>query len=238
MENIILFLKDLFNNPYSLFLIFLLTIFIVLLFISIFSKKTKHFLIKSKILSKEESPKTLLISIISILIIIKLIQTFIIQPFLVDGGSMLPTLKSGELLLIDKISFDINKLKTGDVVVFRHVKDDPFNGKFFIKRLIGLPGDRVVVKNGTTIIYNKEHPNGDILDEYFIKYIDTEKNIDTTLGKDEYLTFGDNRKESYDSRSWGVVYKKDISGKVVFRVFPFSKISTDPGEIEVNFKNQ
>ena len=71
---------------------------------------------------KKESPSKLLFLIVSILIIIKLIQSFIIQPFLVDGGSMLPNLRSGELLLIDKLNFDVNNLKRGDVIVFRHVK--------------------------------------------------------------------------------------------------------------------
>lgn len=187
------------------------------------------------ILEKEESPAKLLLMIITILIIVKIIQGFIIQPFLVDGGSMLPTLESGELLIIDKLSFDINKLKCGDVIVFRHVKDDDYDGQFFIKRLIGIPGDRVVVNNGTTIIYNKENPEGKILNEKFIKYPDFIKNIDITLGEEEYLAFGDNRAESYDSRSWGVIYKKDIAGKAVFRLFPFTKIGSNPGEVAIDF---
>jgi len=207
----------------------------VMLFVAIFSKKAKHNLVKWKILEKDESPGKLLLLIVSILLIIKLLQAFVIQPFLVDGGSMLPNLQSGELLLIDKLNFDVDNLKRGDVIVFRHVKNDQYNGKFFIKRLIGLPGDRVVVENGITTIYNSEHPNGMILDESFVKYKDPIKNLDVTLGPDEYITFGDNRAESYDSRSWGVVYKKDISGKAVFRLFPFNEITSNPGKIDVNF---
>lgn len=148
---------------------------------------------------------------------------------------MLPNLRSGELLLIDKLNFDVNNLKRGDVIVFRHVKNDQYDGKFFIKRLIGLPGDRVLVENGITTIYNKENPNGIILDESFIKYKDAIKNLDITLKQDEYVAFGDNRSESYDSRSWGVIYKKDISGKAVFRIYPFNEISTSPGEVSINF---
>ena len=209
--------------------------FIISLFAAIFSKFVKRNLISWKILEKDESPAKLLLLIIAILIIVKVIQGFIIQPFLVDGGSMLPNLESGELLIIDKLSFDVNNLKHGDVIVFRHVKNDIYDGQFFIKRLIGIPGDRVVVKNGSTIIFNKENPNGEILDEKFVKYPDFQKNMDLTLSEGEYIAFGDNRAESYDSRSWGIVYKKDIAGKAVFRLFPFSKIGSNPGVVSVDF---
>lgn len=186
-------------------------------------------------MEKNESPGKLLILLVSILIIIKLIHGFVIQPFLVDGGSMLPNLKSGELLLIDKITFDINNLKRGDVIVFRHSKNDQYNGKFFIKRLMGLPGDKIIIENGVTTFYNSQNPNGMILDESFVRFKDNVKNINIELGEDEYLVLGDNRAESYDSRSWGVVYKKDISGKAVFRLFPFKEIGGNPGEVAINF---
>lgn len=237
-EKIHNFITDSISNPYGLLLSILILIFILMLFISIFSKKTKNSLIKWKILEKNESPGKLLILIIFILLIIKIIQSFIVQPFLVDGASMYPTLKSNELLIVDKLNFDINNLKRGDVIVFRHVKNDPYNGKFFIKRLIGLPGDRVIVENGITTIYNKEHPRGMILDEDFVKYKDNIKNLDITLGTDEYVAFGDNRAESYDSRSWGVIYKKDISGKAIFRLYPFNEIGSDPGQVNIDFTDK
>ncbi len=229
------FIKDSIGNPYGLLLSIIILFFIISLFAAIFSKSIKRNLITWNILEKDESPGKLLVIIISILIIVKAIQGFVIQPFLVDGGSMLPTLESGELLIIDKLSFDVNRLKSGDVIVFRHVKEDEYNGQFFIKRLIGLPGDRVVVKNGVTTIYDKENPDGKILNEKFIKYQDFEKNLDMTLEKDEYIAFGDNRAESYDSRSWGIIYKKDIAGKAVFRLFPFTKIGSEPGKVEIDF---
>lgn len=229
------FINDSIGNPYGLLLTILISLFMLSLFVAIFSKNARRNLINWKILEKDESPGKLLLLIVSILVIIKIIQTFVVQPFLVDGGSMLPNLKSGELLIIDKLSYDVDNLKRGDVIVFRHVKDDQYNGKFFIKRLIGLPGDRVVVNAGVTTIYNKENPNGMILDESFVKYKDPVKDIDISLGKDEYLAFGDNRRESYDSRSWGVIYKKDISGKAVFRIFPFNLITQDPGAVDINF---
>jgi signal peptidase I len=229
------FLKDSIGNPYGLLLSIIILFFIVSLFFAIFFKSVRKNLVSWKILEKDESPGKLLLLIVGILVVIKSIQAFVIQPFLVDGGSMLPTLKSGELLLIDKLSFDIDLLERGDVIIFRHVKNDQYNGEFFIKRLIGLPHDRVVVESGITTIYNKENPNGEVLDEKFIKYPDFIKNIDITLGEDEYLAFGDNRAESYDSRSWGVIYKKDIAGKAVFRLYPFSKIGSNPGKVDINF---
>lgn len=229
------FIKDSVGNPYGLLLSIIILFFIISLFAAMFSKSIKRNLITWNILEKEESPGKLLLLIVSILIIVKIIQGFIIQPFLVDGGSMLPTLESGELLIIDKLSFDVNKLKRGDVIVFRHVKNDDYDGQFFIKRLIGVPGDRVIVKNGITTIYNKENPNGQILDEKFVKYSDFEKDFYIILGEDEYVAFGDNRAESYDSRNWGVIYKKDIAGKAVFRLFPFTKIGSNPGEVAIDF---
>jgi len=229
------FIKDSIGNPYGLLLSIIILFFIISLFIAIFSKSVRKNLTTWNILEKDESPATLLILIVTILVIVKIIQGFIIQPFLVDGGSMLPTLESGELLIIDKLSFDVNKLKCGDVIVFRHVKDDEYNGQFFIKRLIGVPGDRVVVHNGITTIYNQENPNGEILNEAFVKYPDITKDLDITLGQDEYIAFGDNRAESYDSRSWGVIYKKDIAGKAVFRLFPFTKIENNPGTVTIDF---
>lgn len=229
------FIKDSTGNPYGLLLSIIIIFFIVSLFAAIFSKSVKSNLISWNILEKEESPKKLLLLIVTILIIVKVIQGFIIQPFLVDGGSMLPTLESGELLIIDKLSFDVNHLKTGDVIVFRHVKDDEYDGQFFIKRLIGVPGDRVVVRSGVTTIFNKENPNGEILNEKFVRYPDFGKNLDITLGDGEYVAFGDNRAESYDSRSWGIIYKKDIAGKAVFRLFPFTKIGSEPGAVEIDF---
>lgn len=195
------FIQDSTSSVYSLILTLVVLFFLLILFIAIFSKSTRKSLIKHKILDEKESPSKLLFLIVSILIVVKLIQAFVIQPFLVDGGSMLPTLKSGELLIVDKLGFDINNLHRGDVIVFRHVKPDQYNGKFFIKRLIGLPGDQVIVRNGITTIYNKENPNGMILDENFVKYKDPVKDLNITLGPDEYVAFGDNRAESYDSRS-------------------------------------
>lgn len=229
------FIRDSVGNPYGLLLSIIIIFFIVSLFAAIFSKSVKSNLISWNILEKEESPKKLLLLIVTILIIVKVIQGFIIQPFLVDGGSMLPTLESGELLIIDKLSFDVNHLKTGDVIVFRHVKDDEYDGQFFIKRLIGVPGDRVVVRSGVTTIFNKENPNGEILNEKFVRYPDFGKNLDITLGDGEYIAFGDNRAESYDSRTWGIIYKKDIAGKAVFRLFPFAKIGSEPGAVEIDF---
>jgi len=227
INSIIQNITDSISNPYSLLILILLSILIILLIMAIFSNTMKRNLVQWKILEPHESPSAFLSLIIIILIIIKIIQAFIIQPFLVDGESMLPVLESGELLIINKISDSVDNLQRGDVIVFRHVKEDQFNGKFFIKRLIALPGEKVIVENGVTKIFNEENLDGKILDENFIKYLDIKSNAYINLGPEEYFVMGDNRNESYDSRTWGVVYKKNISGKAILRLLPLSKITTD-----------
>jgi len=226
-DSILQNITDSLSNPYSLLILILLSLLIISLIIAVFSNTMKRNLVRWKILEPHESPAAFLSLIVIILIIIKIIQAFLIQPFLVDGESMLPFLKSGELLIINKMSDSVDHLQRGDVVVFRHVKADQFSGKFFIKRLIALPGERVIVENGVTRIFNEENLDGKILDENFIKYIDSKTNANIVLGTEEYFVMGDNRNASYDSRKWGVVHKKNISGKAVLRLLPLSKITTD-----------
>jgi signal peptidase I len=88
----------------------------------------------------------------------------------------------------------------------------------------------VVVNNGITTIYNKENPNGFTLDESFITYKETEKNVDITLDKDHYFVMGDNRSQSYDSRDWGPLLASQIKGQVLFRIYPFNVASYEPGQ--------
>lgn len=162
----------------------------------------------------------------------KLIQGFIIQPFIVDGGSMLPTYHNGEFLLVDKFSYLIGEPRRGDVVIFKLYENsnNPYQGKHLIKRVLGLPNERIKVENGVTTIYNKANPNGFIIDEPFVEYKDTHKNIDITLDANHYIMMGDNRAQSYDSRDWGPLDSKDIKGQVLFRVYPFSSASYEPGQ--------
>ena len=236
IDYIITSIIDSISNPYSLLALIIISSLVIPLFISIFSHKMRQHLIKLEILEARESPISFLILIFCVFIFLKLVQAYLLQSFLVDGSSMSPNLKTGELLIIDKTTAGIKKLQRGDVVVFRHIYNDQFNGKFFIKRLIGLPGDRIVVQNMMTTIYNSKQPQGEILNEDFIKYPGYIKNVDMLLGDKEYFVMGDNRAESYDSRSWGVLKEKNIAGKAIYRILPIALAGLEPGKVNINFK--
>jgi signal peptidase I len=109
-------------------------------------------------------------------------------------------------------------------------KNNPYEGKHLIKRLIGLPGERVVVQNGVTTIYNKENPEGFTLDESYVEFKEYRKNVDLTLDENHYFVMGDNRAQSYDSRDWGPLDKDNVKGQVLLRVYPFKSAAYEPGQ--------
>ena len=224
-------LSDVLQNPVSMVIFGLLSLLIIaLIFASVFPT-WRQGLVAIKVLEKEEKPSSLLLWIIGIIILVKCIQGFLIQPFIVDGGSMLPTYHDKEFLLVDKFSYIFGEPKRGEVMIFKLYESDtnPYQGKHLIKRVIGLPGERIVVQSGVTTIYNKENPNGFILEEPYVSYKDLQKDTDITLDDHHYFMMGDNRAQSYDSRSWGALDAKDIKGQVLFRVYPFSTAAYEPG---------
>ncbi len=148
---------------------------------------------------------------IVIVVVVVLIRTFIITPVRVDGDSMKNTLKNGDILLLYKLS-SINRF---DIIVLDEEKDN----EKIIKRVIGLPGETVAIKKGKIYINDKE-----IDDEY--AYGETSDYTKVTLPDDEYFILGDNRLISKDSRYFGPIKDNEIKGKIVFRLFPFTKIGT------------
>ncbi len=151
-----------------------------------------------------------------------IVRTFLVQPFLVSGTSMVPTFSNGDYVLTDELTYRIRPPERGEVVVFHDVSDQ---STYLIKRIIGLPGERVVIKNNTVTIYNQQHPNGFMLDEsYLPKGTVTSGNEDVTLSSSTYFMMGDNRAVSYDSRSWGPLPASDIVGLVRFRLWPLGAI--------------
>jgi len=152
---------------------------------------------------------------------------FIAQPFIVSGSSMEPTFLDKEYLVVDEITYRFQPPQRGDVVIFKYPLD---TSKYFIKRIVGLPGEHVVVEGNRVIIYNKENPQGFELSEPYIKY-PSSKTSNTALKDDEYFTMGDNRDKSLDSRYWGPMPKKDLVGRAILRLFPPSKIGIFPGKI-------
>ncbi len=219
------------QNPVSMTIFGILSIIVIALSIAMFSSRTRDGLVKIKLLEEDEEPSSLLIWIIGIIILVKLVQAFIIQPFIVDGASMLPTYHNKEFLLVDKFSYRIKNPERGDIMIFKLYENNsnPYEGKHLIKRVIGLPGEHVVVKNGITTIYNKNNPNGFILDEPFVSFKETTKDADITLDEHHYFMMGDNRAQSYDSRDWGGLDEVNIKGQVLFRVYPFKQAGYEPG---------
>lgn len=153
---------------------------------------------------------------------------FIAQPFIVSGSSMDPTFADKQYLVVDEITYRFQEPQRGDVVIFKYPLD---TSKYFIKRIIGLPGEHVVVEGPRTTIFNKEHPEGIVLNEPYVAYPST-KTANITLKDDEYFTAGDNRDKSLDSRYWGPMPAKDMVGRAVLRLFPPSKIGIFPGKAE------
>ena len=223
---------DVMQNPVSIAIFSFLFIFIIALIIASIFPSWRDKLISLKLLEEDEKPSSLLAWIISIIVIVKLVQAFLIQPFIVDGGSMLPTYHTEEFLLVDKLSYILHKPKRGDIMIFKLYENNnnPYEGKHLIKRVIGLPGERIVVRGGVTTIYNKANPNGFLVDEPYVVYKDTHKDIDIQLTNTQYFMMGDNRAQSYDSRDWGPLEEVNIKGQVLFRVYPFRALGYEPGQ--------
>lgn len=146
-----------------------------------------------------------------IVVVVVLIRTFIITPVRVDGDSMKNTLKNGDILLLYKLS-SINRF---DIIVLDEEKDN----EKIIKRVIGMPGETIAIKKGKIYINDKV-----IDDEY--AYGETSDFDKVTLADNEYFILGDNRLISKDSRYFGPIKESEIKGKIVFRLFPFTKIGT------------
>lgn len=161
------------------------------------------------------------------LIIVAPIRLFIASPFIVSGASMEPTFNTGHYLIIDQITYRFETPARGDVIVFRYPNDP---SKFFIKRIIGLPGETVNIKNGAVSIVNKEFPGGILLSEPYIAFpkYDT---LSATVGDNEYFVMGDNRKDSSDSRVWGMLPGEYITGRALVQLFPLTHINVFPGKV-------
>ena len=168
-------------------------------------------------------------AIIALIIVIP-IRMFIAQPFVVSGESMFPTFNDGEYLIVDEISYILGVPHRGDVIIFRYPDDTK---RFFIKRIIGMPNEEIIIKNGEVTIINKENSNGFTLNE---PYIDKSFNITTSYKTEdnEYFVLGDNRNRSSDSRVWGTLSSKLIIGRAYLRLLPIKSISYLPGYYKEN----
>jgi len=177
-----------------------------------------------------------------ILLFLVIFRFYVFQPFSIKGSSMEPSFHDGEYLIVNELSYHLGGPKRGDVVVFKHpepsctdfVESNYINRVFFqgpctnyIKRVIGLPGETVTIKDGKVYIKNEKEPQGFMLDEkYILTNIPTLGNQTVTLSKDEYYVIGDNRNPnaSSDSREWGPLPKNHIVGKGAVVLLPVDQL--------------
>ena len=160
------------------------------------------------------------IIVISLAIIIP-IRYFLIQPFYVKGASMEPNFYDHEYLIIDEISYRLRKPQRGEIIVFKYPNDP---SQYFIKRILGMPGESIEIKDGRIRVYKNEDSVGYYLDEgQYLSNIEGLTNKKFNLGEDEYLVLGDNRPSSLDSRIFGPIHERSIIGRVWLRGWPITK---------------
>lgn len=165
-----------------------------------------------------------------------LMITFVFQSYEVDGPSMEETLHDKDRLIVLKTGKTLSKItddpyvpKRGEVIIFvKHglIELGTAQDKQLIKRVVGLPGERVTVQDGKVTVYNQSNPQGfnpDKDTDYAKSINQTNGNVDVTLSDGQVFVLGDNRGNSLDSRNFGAVSHEDIIGKLVFRLFPINK---------------
>ncbi|MBU2542447.1 signal peptidase I [Patescibacteria group bacterium] len=185
-------------------------------------KKEKNFL---------ATTATFFLELIKIVILagvtIGVVRYFLFKPFYVKGQSMEPNYLEKDYLIIDELSYRFREPQRGEVVVF---KAPAGNKDFYLKRILGLPGERIKIEDKKVIIYNDDHPQGIVVEELYLDE-NTSGSIIQTLGPDQYFVMGDNRDSSYDSRRFGPIDRKNIVGRSLLRGWPFTRVTkfTKPG---------
>jgi len=167
--------------------------------------------------------EVLTVALISLAIILP-IRYFLVQPFYVKGASMEPNFQEHDYLLIDEISYRFNNPKRGEVIVFR----PPLNKReFFIKRVIGLPGERVQIRDGKVWVAKSGEQLQEINESYLAGVVTqgqiNSTYLDVTLGDGQYYVLGDNRGASLDSRTFGPITLHEIMGRTWVRAWPFDR---------------
>lgn len=160
-------------------------------------------------------------------VIVVPIRLFVAQPFVVEGESMHPTFETGDYLIVDQLSYRFSDPKRGDVVVFRYPNDETV---FYIKRIIGLPGETVSINAGVTTVTRVDGTKL-ALDESYVVVDDVTLTQDYALGEGEYFVMGDNRPHSSDSRAWGALPERDIMGRAYVRLLPVQGFDLLPGAV-------
>jgi signal peptidase I len=161
--------------------------------------------------------KVVVLSAITIFIV----RTYLFKPFVVEGQSMEPAYYSKEYLLIDELSYRFREPARGETIVLRA---PVIKKEYYLKRIVGLPGERVKIEENKVIIFNDQFPQGTVVEEDYLVQKTMDK-VNVILGPDEYFVMGDNRGESYDSRKFGPIQRSSIVGRTWFRGYPFNRVS-------------
>jgi signal peptidase I len=192
--------------------------------------------------TKQDNPWLETLQTIGFSVILALgIRTFVADSRFIPSGSMLPTLQIDDRLIIDKISYRFSTPRRGDIVVFNPTAElekelqangEPKYKEAFIKRIIGLPGDRVDVKGGKVYINRQLLPENYLGEPPKYNWSSTELTPDGIVPPDNYLVLGDNRNNSYDGHYWGFLPKEQIIGKAIVRFWPINRVGGIPPQPE------
>ncbi len=166
------------------------------------------------------------LALLIVLVVIP-IRTFVVSPFMVDGASMHPTFENLDYLIVNEIVYTFKEPARGEVIVFRYPNDTSI---FYIKRIIGLPGETVSINRGAVTIKTISGETVSLTEPYIVNE-DATYTKNTTLNAGEYFVLGDNRPNSSDSRVWGPLPRKDIIGRVGARLLPISQAGFSPGSV-------
>ena len=169
--------------------------------------------------------KDLFVLALLIVIVVIPIRIFVISPFVVDGESMHPTFENLDYLIVDELLYDVRAPARGDVIVFRYPGNPSI---FYIKRIIGLPGETVSINHGIVSIRTTSGTTITLSEPYIVNE-DATYTKDVSLNPGEYFVMGDNRPNSSDSRVWGPLPRKDIIGRVDLRLLPVARSGFFPG---------
>ncbi len=170
------------------------------------------------VMTSTQSTKRFLFEILEILIFAFILswglQSTVVEAVTIPTGSMLPTIQLQDRLVVDKLSYKLSQINRGDVIVFHPLSNVDSSGTLWIKRVIGLPGDKVNIKDG--IVFINDHA----LTESYEMAKPNYTYGPLVIPKDSYFVLGDNRNDSLDSHEWGVLPAKNVVGRALFRYWP------------------
>ncbi len=161
-----------------------------------------------------KAPRLVSLSV-QLLVLVVIAAAFFMRTPQVDGLSMEPRVHAGEFVLINTLAYRVSAIRRGDVIAFRH---DAPNPETYIKRIVGLPGERVEVRDGIVLV------DGRAIDEPYVRYRDRRSAPAVVVPPHAYYVLGDNRADSDDSRDWGVLHDSDVTGRAVITIWPLHKL--------------